>query len=674
MKWKIVLLSLVFFSLVSTVYSISCNDLLAYYEMDDTTDSHASYDLTEVNSPTHATGKVNNGYNCSANNYLHAGSIPLNLTSATYNLWVKRRAGFGANDWTGMIHRIDTGDGSKPQPVDIYHQGSDEKFYLYYGDTFDSANGAFSIGFDWHMYTVRINGTAMTVWVDGVLKGSGTQSGALVDDTAINLQICQRQDNVVGAEAIVDELSIWDRPLTATEIEELNDSITYSDLGCGATSATLTINHNLANTINYNETSSVFTYNGTYSDTGDLFNCSIYVDTVLNQTDLNANLSVLQDFTVTWGTIEHNFSVYITCANADVSDTTSTYYYAVDTIEPTISITTPSNFNGTSYVEDTNLQVSFNFSDNNLDGYNVTWYDSDGTTVLQSYSAIGLTGTSYTNTSTRKLSDTGSNFSIVAEAWDSHNPLITPVRPLQWYSSGQNIFAEDFTFTGDFKEDLSYFYLSENKYKMKLTFNEDKTSHELTVSAIGNLRYIQDSEYIGHFVYLPKKRYIDFEGSNVESVDVVECEQGYCLTINLFEPSDEIELESIGDLNYVSQTYYYNVYAQSDVYLESIDESLENITEVLEMIPIIALYIFFTILGFILIYVWKQKLVGITFLVLTIPFDFYFVQYFYEEIISTNVVSTWQTGFIGLFGIGLFIWIFLKMFMPFLLTTKKAGY
>lgn len=78
----------------------------------------------------------------------------------------------------------------------------------------------------------------------------------------------------------------------------------------------LTLNVNPVNTT----TNATFFFNGTLSNlNSDFFNCSFYVDNVLNQTKNNINLTYNYNFSYEWGYIKDTLVFNITCNNSEIS-------------------------------------------------------------------------------------------------------------------------------------------------------------------------------------------------------------------------------------------------------------------------------------------------------------------------------------------------------------------
>lgn len=111
--------------------------------------------------------------------------------------------------------------------------------------------------------------------------------------------------------------------------------------------------------------------------------------------------------------------------------------------------------------------------------------------------------------------------------------------------------------------------------------------------------------------------------------------------------------------------------ATTDYCLESYNNS-EEVIEMLSLLPIVILYIFFMWFSYYLMVHWNL-MSGYALAILTFAMDFYLVGYFYEHYISVLEGSDIWTRLYGLFGIGVLVWIALKLiFYLSLRVTRKA--
>jgi hypothetical protein len=78
---------------------------------------------------------------------------------------------------------------------------------------------------EWHHLAATYDGTTLTWYGDGLRVGGSSTStvlgGPIVFNTVDNVQIGKRWDNDNHFPGLVDEVQIFNRPLSATEIAEL---------------------------------------------------------------------------------------------------------------------------------------------------------------------------------------------------------------------------------------------------------------------------------------------------------------------------------------------------------------------------------------------------------------------------------------------------------------------
>lgn len=653
---------IVFILLISSTLASLDNGLILYWSADLSLESEVSditlinntakYDIDGKNNASfYGDGTGDELYNLTYKNYIsndYSISLWFNTSqsSSSNRIILANYGQTGGNDgFFCAIRRND--DGSNPN-----------KLYCRNYENTVAGNEIYSIVANdgvYHHLAVVINDTdnSFHYFIDSTKYGEA-QSITTSDLGRINF--LNKEGGTVNLNGCVDEIAIWNKTLSQAEVNNLNNgNYTFFETGGGTPpTPTLTINHNLANTKNVNENLN-FTYNGTFTNTNNPFNCTLYVDNILNQTNNNVNISVLQNFYFDVTGLNANFSINITCENSDISDNTESYYYAIDTILPQITMVRGFT-NNTNLIKDNTLLLEFNFTDTNLLAYNITIFDVNDI-EQENIFATNLTSTSYINISTRTLSSLG-NYSVRAEAWDSHTN--NKVKPIKWfYNDNVIVIDTSLYFKGEIKEDKTEFYLSEDRYKIKITWEEDSYIHYLNITSDKDLIFLPKSKYRGHFIY-NYERWVDFENDNIKKITINQIKNGYRLKIELFEESDEIEFESIGDLNYNSYEWTYNVLSQDTAYLSSIDENLENILEVIELMPYIILYIFFMVFGYNLMRT-GNLVSGIALYMTSIGFDFYLVGYYWNKFFPNLTFNTITGVFNFVFVLGLIVWLFMKV-------------
>ncbi len=171
-----------------------------------------------------------------------------------------------------------------------------------------------------------------------------------------------------------------------------NFKITYTD-------PTLVISHNLVNnTINYNYPNLTIEYSGdTFGTTDNIFNCSLYINNVLNETQEDVNLTTTQQFIQNYGndtTANYNYKIF--CENSETNDSTTNYLYRIDTQDPAV-LSSTEGYEGqtfysnevyesyTNYTNDNLYAINESVICNNVEYYNYYEENLSGTTFNHSY-------------------------------------------------------------------------------------------------------------------------------------------------------------------------------------------------------------------------------------------------------------------------------------------------
>ena len=444
--------------------------------------------------------------------------------------------------------------------------------------TFVSENGS-------HTPLVFINSTNESI-TDCYTQKDRSLSG--VDDIANVYLYTECGDSLILGETYffdlwintTNDLSILDEVLMGFE------TVTF-DINSLLPELNLTINSTLANTSNFNNATLQISYNFSVGldNTLDQANCTIILNTVNNKTQIDRNATKNFLFNISFGDdVQQDFNISIQCLNSEISTVTNISLYRIDRVNPIIAT---DFINNTQFLTTDTLTLRTNFTDPNLFAYNNSFFDINGVET-ENFFAENLTTNFTINVTSRVTSSTG-NFSIRLQAWDSHTGK--KVRPLSWFISGDTIhFDSELELIGQIKQELTSFTLSddETKYKFKVTFEEDSFNQTMIIKGSSNLYFLGDSKYSGHFVYLSTNKWIDFISPNIKTLEVFELSnRSHRLEITFYNKTDEIELESIGDLNTEIQIFFYTVVTETQLntqLLTDINSTMNNINKTLTLI------------------------------------------------------------------------------------------
>lgn len=349
----------------------------------------------------------------------------------------------------------------------------------------------------------------------------------------------------------------------------------------------LNLNTNLINnTINYNQDSLTIFFNGSFADqTTTYANCTLFNDTNFMNLSENIDLNNNNNWSIDTFNQATEYFFRINCSNFENYDEIGLYHYSIDTIIPMLQTTFVNN---SQYVQNDILSLYVNFSDSNLYAYNITFKDSNNIPIENIF-AENLTVTFAENSSSMIVSNVG-NFSINLEVWDSHTINIIPTydwtkyvinatgviyKGIKFNNNIFNISSPDYDKINDFSLEKKI-----DRYVFIFNFSE-LTEITLYLGTRKNIIYLPMSNYKGHFI-LGFKHWIDFNSENIENLQISYKSNYDVWEIKFTPKTEQIIFNSIGDLNYYSEIYYYDVISETTLntaLLQSIDSHLNSTDE-----------------------------------------------------------------------------------------------
>ena len=206
------------------------NGLLAYYTADNTpNDALGNYNGTLVNGTTYGTGIINNGFSFDGvNDRVDFGNV-LDFDGSTpfsFSLWSN------PSNLTGVKTLFKKYDASTGKGYVLFYNNGQLWFYLRDGNSskLDIRTSSSYTAAMTHI-TLSYDGSrtpaGTKIYVDGVSQTLVTISNTLTSSTSNTVNLTLSSDGGVGLSpigGIIDEFSIWDRELTASEVTELYNS------------------------------------------------------------------------------------------------------------------------------------------------------------------------------------------------------------------------------------------------------------------------------------------------------------------------------------------------------------------------------------------------------------------------------------------------------------------
>jgi len=346
-------------------------NLRAYYKFEesegDLLDSENDYDLTNNGLDYEATGRIDYGVGA-----IYANTDSANITSLlgitdypyTINTWFK------SNYQTTEQNVIGFGGvtvGSYRMIIGFNTDGY-IKLWEVTSDGDDYPVGSVDlIDNSWHMITLICNSsTKRAVYVDGSSTPSITSTeiknfGSNFDTFLIS----SNQGGSANAEGTIDEIGVWSRSLSTSEM---------SDLWNEGNGLEYPVNKNpsitLINPTNYyNTTETNVTFNATITDDVEVSEVKLFINEVLNDTNTS-----LHNGTYIWEMVlaegDYNWSVRAEDNESAITNS-STYDFLIDYTDPTIDVSSPTGIYEYLY-EDYNLTLNITINDTNLDA---CWYE-----------------------------------------------------------------------------------------------------------------------------------------------------------------------------------------------------------------------------------------------------------------------------------------------------------
>lgn len=676
MKKLVMILFGVFLLLVNSisVKSALTDSLIACYDFDgDTTDLTGNYDLTDTGL-TFVTGYSGQAVQGTGSDVAYSEAIQEALQG---DITVIFRVNTTRDTTTNMafLGLINTTPGSYDGFFVSQRRNNDgansNKIYGAVYENEESSNVYTQTINDgsWHYIAIQLNDTGDNIIIN-VDNTFYNQTKVFDWDLTEEFQVGKYASSTTYLDTVssIDTVMVYNRSLLKAEMTEIyaNNYACSDILGSPSVDTpSLQMFSNLADTINVN-TDLLFTYNGTPVNTNTSFNCTLYIDTVANQTDYDVNITWLNNFTWGIGGFEGNFSVEINCSNDEVMNSTGRFYYVIDPFIPSI-VMLQGFTNNSQIVKDTSLILSFNISDTNLFAYNISIFDVNGV-EQENYFTENLTLTSYINTTTRTLSTTG-NYSVRVEAWDSHTKVEIPdyewhkvtyevndktYKGIQFDNNALELATDDYSKLGGFT-----LIKKKDRFLMALNFSETDFYFTLYLKTDKQVTYLDGSGWPGHFI-IGRKHWIDFNSDDITDLEIDYLENYNVYRIRFKPQSSIVVFKSIGDLNYASKTWYYQVVSQDTLYLAQLvtlqtqtNNFLNNIYLSISMIAIVILYLGLTYFSMYFLQT-GNFMTGITSYFMSLGLDFYILTWIYQRLKDAII----DQGFVSTF-----LWISLYIFV-----------
>lgn len=200
---------------------------MAYYRLENTSDSKASFTLTNNNTVAFNPAKFNNGADQGASNTNKYLSITNNLGISgnyTINLWVNVTTDPGTN---GQYRIVTLQNATTHVRVQINYEDTAGVKTISFarvrqGTSNDTVSLTQSLGTStWHMVTITFDGSTVRGYYDAGIPVTVASSGNGASGLSDLFFLGQNESATIPLSGIIDDASIFSRILTATEISGL---------------------------------------------------------------------------------------------------------------------------------------------------------------------------------------------------------------------------------------------------------------------------------------------------------------------------------------------------------------------------------------------------------------------------------------------------------------------
>ncbi len=232
---------------------------------------------------------------------------------------------------------------------------------------------------DWHSFAMVYNGVNATLYYDGVEQNDAeATTGAFSTTRPI---VFGAYDDLTGGwlNGLIDEVGWWNRTLSLSEIEQLNNRITWTDEFGDSTPPSVTIN----TPTNTTYTTNTINFNATATDNIEIDSCLYSLNSGVTNYTLTNETSV-DDYYGTNTTMaqgSHIVNFYCNDTSNNLNDSESITFY-IDSINPSATTNTPENntYSNSDQNYTANLTDNLGIKNSTLYIYNETGIENQTTT------------------------------------------------------------------------------------------------------------------------------------------------------------------------------------------------------------------------------------------------------------------------------------------------------
>ncbi|MCX6355643.1 MAG: LamG domain-containing protein [Candidatus Aureabacteria bacterium] len=204
--------------------------LISYYKFDESSGSSASesvlgtYNLTTISSPSWVAGKIGNAlefYGTADYAYRADTGLPLGSNARSVSLWVY----LNGDASYGQFLAYGTHTNSNFYGSRVGATTTNKLSFMAHGGSYDWDNITTLSPSQWYHVVLKYNGTTLEYFVNGTSAGTASRTLNTVSDGTFSVG-AKESNGIYDSffKGKIDELGIWNRALSPSEISELWNS------------------------------------------------------------------------------------------------------------------------------------------------------------------------------------------------------------------------------------------------------------------------------------------------------------------------------------------------------------------------------------------------------------------------------------------------------------------
>lgn len=329
-----------------------------------------------------------------------------------------------------------------------------------------------------------------------------------------------------------------------------------------------------------------FSINASVTNCSNAFNGSVLKNNSFLYSITNMNLSLNPQFNFTFDNLEQTFNLTFNLTNSQCSGTAYLINISVDGIYPEVNSTLVNNSIYYKLARSIVYNISEQFADSNLYATNVTIFNYTGGLYYNHFDSEPsfFEPTATNNQVNHTIIPDGMNvgrFNLTLEAWDSHTAIELNAEPVLKDSRGliiempkaelgaEVILPKDTAATYLEYKGIEFYcnnakisyILEKDRVKPIAEFTGENTEERCYYSGY-DFKKVENSPYKNHFVDLTKGIWLDEYTGDITQLSPTILEITYKSSSGL----EKVITDSIGDLNYISEVYYFNISAPYTIY------------------------------------------------------------------------------------------------------------